>query len=342
MQTSVEITASTVEEAIEKGLQQLGVGPSQVIVEVIEEPSRGIFGLGAKQARVRLQLLAPPPPPKQAVVKPEPPKKEAPAVVKPATSQSLPEETVTAYYGDEDDFFDEDGSYGVEEDNPYKQVAETPLDSAAPLAITVPTADAQPSRPKHKPRRNNDSADVNQEKSEIRVIDTPPIQFAEGAGSEEIARQVLSEILDIMEMDAEIDLDRSAPSEKDNLDGPPWILNIHGDNERITDLIGRRGDTLSAMQYLTRLIVSKQTEARANIIVDVDGYRRNRSEKLEKLAHRMADQAVETKRMVRMEPMPPHERRIIHMVLRNRDDVDTESKGQGSERRVTIVPKETN
>ncbi|MEM6526910.1 MAG: R3H domain-containing nucleic acid-binding protein, partial [Chloroflexota bacterium] len=80
-------------------------------------------------------------------------------------------------------------------------------------------------------------------------------------------------------------------------------------------------------------------EARANIVVDINNYRNARTDKLERLAQRMADQVAETKRMVTMEPMPPHERRIIHMVLRKREDVETESKGQGNERRVTILPK---
>ncbi|MEO0562150.1 MAG: R3H domain-containing nucleic acid-binding protein [Chloroflexota bacterium] len=118
----------------------------------------------------------------------------------------------------------------------------------------------------------------------------------------------------------------------------PWILNIEGDAEDLSSLIGRKGETLSSLQYLARLMVSKQIGGRANIVVDVDSYRLKRTDKMARLANRMADQAVETGRSVKMEPMPPHERRIIHMTLRKRDDVETESTGEGKKRRVTIIP----
>jgi len=79
-------------------------------------------------------------------------------------------------------------------------------------------------------------------------------------------------------------------------------------------------------------------QRRANIIVDAGAYKSKRSERLQQLAVRMADQAVETKRTVQLEPMPANERRIIHMTLRNRPDVETRSHGEGEARKVTIVP----
>jgi spoIIIJ-associated protein len=104
-------------------------------------------------------------------------------------------------------------------------------------------------------------------------------------------------------------------------------------------LIGRRGETLAALQYITRLITSRRLQRRANIVVDVAGYKSRRSQQLRKLALRMADQAAQEGRTVTLEPMPPHERRIVHLTLRNRDDVTTRSIGEGEGRKVTIVPK---
>ena len=83
----------------------------------------------------------------------------------------------------------------------------------------------------------------------------------------------------------------------------------------------------------------RELQRRANVIVDVDGYKARRANMLKGLAQRMADQAIEKERTVTLEPMPPHERRIIHLALRDREDVETRSVGEGVGRKVTIVPK---
>lgn len=391
--TSVEATASTVEEAIEKGLGQLGVGPSQVIVEVLEEPSRGLFGLGSKQAKVRLQLLAPPPrkevspPPPPAVevaeevVEDEPvedeTEPETPVVeIEPmaqedvediAAVEEVDDEDVTITYverpatdfsaADEDDFFDEDGSYGddsafraaVKEKKPSTP-AKRPAQERRPQPRREEKREPAPRdvKDEYRPPREREREDEyrppskrerTRGHSETSVVETPPIQFMEDATDLDIAQQVIDELNDIMQLEAHLDVFRAPASDRDGEDGPPWVLNLEGEGDRLTNFISKKGEALSALQYITRLIVSKQTEARANIIIDVNNHRNSRSEKLEKLAHRMADQAVDTNRIVTMEPMPPHERRIIHMVLREREDVETESKGQGDSRRVTIMPK---
>ncbi|PJF33930.1 MAG: single-stranded DNA-binding protein, partial [Phototrophicales bacterium] len=92
-------------------------------------------------------------------------------------------------------------------------------------------------------------------------------------------------------------------------------------------------------QYIIRLICSRRLQRRANIIIDVAGYKSGRSERLRGLANRMAKQAVQQGRTITLEPMPPNERRIIHLTLRGRADVTTRSVGEGRTRKVTIVPK---
>jgi len=239
----IEVIGEDVEDAIAKGLAELGVGPNEVIVEVLEEPSRGMFGLKARPARVRLQLMAARTPP--------PPTPPEPVAVEPIITQDAPS--------------DEDA---------------------------------------------------------------------------EVGKVVLEEILEKLEFRAEVTIRRS-PDEHDEDDedmSSPWVLDVTGSSD-LNALIGRRGETLASLQYITRLITSRELQRRANIVVDVDGYKARRMTKLHELAMRMADQAISENRIVSLEPMPPYERRIIHLALRGREDVETASVGEGEMRKVTIVPK---
>jgi len=117
----------------------------------------------------------------------------------------------------------------------------------------------------------------------------------------------------------------------------PLVLNITGDD--LGALIGRRGETLRALQYLLRLMVSHRVKQWNDIIVDVENYRSRRSRSLESLAHRVADRVSKSGHAQALEPMPAYERRIVHIALRNHPHVTTQSVGEGERRKVTIVPK---
>jgi spoIIIJ-associated protein len=144
----------------------------------------------------------------------------------------------------------------------------------------------------------------------------------------ESARMVLSETLHLMGITATVDVSRSSdPS-------VPITLNIEGDDLGV--LIGRRGQALSALQYLVRLMVAERLKKWISINVDVDWYKKRHYESLKKLALRLAEQVSRRRRAVTMEPMPPDERRIVHMTLANNPDVLTESTGEGEGRRVVI------
>lgn len=238
----IEATGESVEEAISRGLEELGVSPSEVIVEVLEEPSRGMFGIGVRPARVRLQLLV------------------------------------------------------------------TPV-----LEKEQPAADAT-------------------DETIAEFVEEAVIELDEDA---EVARVVLTEILEKMSIHAQVDISKSEKNQED--EEAPWMLNVTGSSD-LRMLIGRRGETLSALQYITRLITSRELQRRANIVIDVDDYKSSRTDKLFELATRMADQAIAQKRTISLEPMPPYERRIIHLALRNHPDVTTRSVGEGNARKVTIVP----
>ena len=115
-----------------------------------------------------------------------------------------------------------------------------------------------------------------------------------------------------------------------------FILNIEGEDLGI--LIGRRGETLESIQYLVRLYANRNTHTWPRIEVDVEHYKERRIRSLERLAETMAERAVRSEHEVVMEAMPPRERRIVHLALRDREDVYTESIGEGENRKVTINP----
>ncbi len=118
----------------------------------------------------------------------------------------------------------------------------------------------------------------------------------------------------------------------------PIAFDIKGNDLGI--LIGRRGQTLSCLQYIVRLIVSHQTKVGVPITIDVEGYKQRRFESLRALAQRLAEQVSVKKAPFTLEPMPAYERRIIHLTLAGHPDVATHSVGFGEARKVVIEPKE--
>ncbi len=118
----------------------------------------------------------------------------------------------------------------------------------------------------------------------------------------------------------------------------PLALNIKGDDLGI--LIGRRGQTLVALEYVTKLIVVQRLKAWVPLTIDVGGYRKHRRDSLQKLALYLAEQVKSRRRAMPMEPMPADERRIIHLALADHPDVTTQSIGEGENRKVVILPRE--
>lgn len=131
-------------------------------------------------------------------------------------------------------------------------------------------------------------------------------------------------------MDVEIELSTTV---KDN----HVTFNMSGD--KIALLIGKRGQTLNALQYLVQLVINKDGKQFYRVMLDAEGYRGRRQETLETLATRMAEKAKRLKQKVALEPMPAYERKIIHTVLQTRNDIATESGGLEPHRHVVIRPK---
>jgi len=154
---------------------------------------------------------------------------------------------------------------------------------------------------------------------------------------QQVARATLAELLEKMKVKAQVSATWSAPSEPG--EPSPLILEVSGEDLGI--LIGPRGETVAALQYITRLIVSKEVGGGVNVMVDVEGHRRRREDQLRRMARRMAEQVVQRQRTMALEPMPPAERRIVHLELRDHPGVYTESVGEGDKRKVTIIPKKS-
>jgi spoIIIJ-associated protein len=219
---SLEISAPTVEEAIQKALEQLNVSREKVEVTVVKEGKSGILGLGAEEAIVRVRSL---------VMEPE--------------------------------------------------------------------------------------------------------QRSEAA---EMAKEALENLLVRLGVEASVILEAEPPFEQGTEASEVITINVTGDDLGI--LIGRRGQTLAALQHMVRLIVAHQMKGRVPIVIDVEGYKQRRYGALQALALRMAEQVKERKKPFALEPMPAYERRIIHLALVNDPDVTTESTGVGEVRKVVIMPKQ--
>ncbi len=151
---------------------------------------------------------------------------------------------------------------------------------------------------------------------------------------EKLAIAIIDQLLGKMDLDATTTLRQT---DSDDVTGDRrWVVDIRGEDLGV--LIGSHGDTLNAFQYVARLMTGHQTHRRPNFLIDVEGYRERREQAMARLAERMAGKAIERGRAVILEPMPPNERRIIHITLRHDKRVSTESTDEGRRRRVQIIP----
>ncbi len=174
------------------------------------------------------------------------------------------------------------------------------------------------------------------------AIEPPPVPAEEpepGTGdetAEQVGREILTDLLRLMDVRASVE-SLLGYELADEGEPPPTVLNITGEDLGI--LIGRRGETLRALQYLVRLMVSHRLKHWTNLVVDVESYVIRRRRTLESLALRVADQVARTGRAQALEPMPAYERRIVHITLRKHPKVATQSVGEGERRKVTVISR---
>jgi len=157
------------------------------------------------------------------------------------------------------------------------------------------------------------------------------MENGEKGNAVQVAQEVLENLIKLMKLTAEV----SAVQE--NAGELPVTLNIEGEDLGV--LIGRRGQTLTALQYIVRLMVAEKLKVWVPINVDIAGYKKRRYESLRNLALRLAEQVKRNRRLIMLEPMPADERRIIHLALTDHPDVTTQSMGEGDMRKVAILLK---
>jgi spoIIIJ-associated protein len=158
------------------------------------------------------------------------------------------------------------------------------------------------------------------------------------AEDETLVKDVVRELLTQMGIEADVVAVDNPSSMALTAEDPPTIfIDILGRD--LGMLIGRRGDNLSQIQYMVNLLCNKRIGEWTRVVVDVEGYRVRREESLIGLAERVARQVSRTRRPMVLEPMPPNERRIVHITLREHPEVMTESNGEGANRRITVMPR---
>ncbi len=251
-----------VDEAVALALIDLKVSKEEVEVTVLEEPTKGFLGLGAKLAKVRVEKKKPPQPEKPA--KPKETKSEA------KSKDRKPEKKNN-------------------------------------------TKKPQESKPEEKKRNIVlDDVDINELK---------PVE----------EHEALTFLKDITEKMG-LDLAFSARVGEDLV-----YVEMNGKDSRT--VIGKRGQTLDAIQYLASLVVNKDKEKYTKVVVDAENYRAKREKTLEQLANRLAAKVVKTRKHVRLEPMNPYERKVIHATLQKNPSITTRSEGEEPYRRVVIELK---
>lgn len=302
-----EVSARTIEEAISQGLEELGVSISDVTVDVLEEGSKGLFGLfGSRPAKIRLTLKGEDESQEDmahsiledALKEEEAPKQpEKPAKAeKPARAPKAPKAPKAQ------------GTEGQEEAAEEKPVkARKPREPKAAKEPKAPKAPKEAQEPKE-------------------IIPAEQADRSTAAGK---AQEFLQNLTRLMGVNVSVAV---ATDEEGNV-----RVNMEGDTLGI--LIGRRGETLDALQYLTSLQVNKGQNNYTRVTLDTEGYRAKREEALVRLANRMANRAQKTGRKVSLEPMNPYERRILHSALQDHPAVTTHSEGEEPNRHVVITLK---
>ncbi len=313
-----EYSARTIQEAIDQGLEELGVAISDVTVDVLEEGSKGLFGLfGSRPAKVRITMKDEEDTDDVArailadAMNPEEPKARKEKAEKPAPKAEK-----------------------AEKEEKAEKAAPKPRKPKAPKEEAVKAEDAKEDAPKAKAEPKKESKPrapkapkAPKEPKEVKEI--VPAEQADRATAAGRAQEFLQEVTKLMGVNVSVAV-------KNDEEGNVRV-NMEGDTLGI--LIGRRGETLDALQYLTSLQVNKGQDDYTRVTLDTEGYRAKREEALVRLANRMANRAQKTGRKVSLEPMNPYERRILHSALQDHPAVTTHSEGEEPNRHVVITLK---
>ena len=285
-----------VETAVKLALDDLKLTRDEVDVTVLEEPSRGFFGIGSKLALVRVEKKKPAPAPAPVEVK----KEEIPA-----------EKTVVA----------------AEEIKPAK-VQNTKEHKEHREKTGSQRHNNKRDRNNNRPKKEHKTRERDEFMENLEPVIARVPEEELSVCDNHIALEFLAEVTEQMGLSLDITAKEG---------GEALYIDIQGKDSGT--IIGKRGQTLDAIQYLTSLVVNKDQENYTRVVVDAENYRAKREKTLEMLAIRLANKVAKTKKSVKLEPMNPYERKVIHATLQNHPHVTTKSEGQDPYRRVIIELK---
>ena len=311
MEDYIQFSAKTKSEAITKACIELGVSSDQLEIQVISEGSNGFFGIGSKPAVIKVRKIEP--------VSEEEEMKE---IVETVKLDSFKEEAPV-----QEEKKTEAIKPVKKEIKEPKAVSEKPR-QPKPVKEKV-VKEKQPREPKEikeKPVREKAAKPVKPAKPVEIITDPEEIKEVENR-----ARIFLSEVFASMNL-GEVEI----TSKYNTTDGS---LEVDFEGEDMGILIGKRGQTLDSLQYLTSLVVNKGKSNYIRVKLDTEDYRKRRKETLENLARGIAYKVKKTRKPVVLEPMNPYERRIIHTAVQEIEGVTSRSIGSGMDRRVLIEPE---
>ena len=356
---SQEFTGKTTQEAIDAGLAAFGVTIADVHVDVLQEGAKGLFGLfGSKPARVRLTVMeedrehdhglsdllgsfslnenqkkpkpasVPKAAPAQKAEAPKAQKAEQAPKAAPAPKAEQAPKAAPAQKAEP-----AAAAEPAVKAEPAAKAEKKPEGEAAPKAERKPRPPRQ-KKPKTEQKAVQPAAEAEEkayqpmEPARTFTPTEPPVLFDEATPAGR-AQRFLLDVTDRMGVKVDVYVDDSVENS----------LYIHMIGDTLGILIGRRGETLDALQYLTSLQVNKGREGYIRVTLDTENYRAKREDSLRRLAQRMANRAQKTGRRVVLEPMNPYERRVLHTALQNHPAVTTHSEGEEPNRRVVIMLK---
>ena len=312
MEKTIVTTGKTIDLAIASALEQLGLDRDSVSVLVLAQAKPGFLGFGAQPAKVQVTYEVPDPKPEpKPIAKPaEAPKAEAPKCALSSASRSKPKPSMVK----------------LEETAKAEAPKQEKPKTEAPKA-EAPKAEA-PKQEKPKAPKQEKTRAPKQEKPKKEAAPAEPKVYtpAEPGSVEEKIETFLKGLLEHMGSQA---VPHAWKTEEDT-----YMVELTG--EDLGYLIGRRGDTLDALQHLSNYAINRDVEGRIRINIDAEAYREKREDSLRRYARKKAQQVLKAHRRTTLEPMNAYERHVIHATLQDMDKITTYSVGTEPNRRVVI------
>ncbi|MCL2112148.1 MAG: protein jag [Clostridiales bacterium] len=305
-----------VDEAVQLALEELGLREDQVMVTVLEEPSKGFLGVGGKYAKVRVEKI-------EDVEGDVEDMSQAEALA--AAERAKPQTKAMHDFRKKGKPYGQDGG-GRQSGGSGSAGGGRDRDRDRDRGRRDRDRDRDRGgrdRDRGRDRGREREYEIDIDLSGIERISEPIENLVPDPDNK--AAKFFAELIEKMGLDVQIEGFRNDDCS---------YIEVKGEDSRI--VIGKRGQTLDAMQYLTNLVSNKDTEEYERVIVDVEGYRSRREKTLEQLAIKLAKKVLVTGRNAKLEPMNPYERKVIHATLQSVNGVSTKSEGEEPYRRVII------